>query len=263
MTLQVRQHDSTFSFPGRARRVLRELTPPICRHLFERLRGRQHSAHTGLKGLAVRLKGFLPPGPGYFVELGANDGVRQSNTYWLERERGWSGLLIEPALNRYFELKRNRSPANSFACAACVPFDYPNEFVAMQYADLMTVSRDLESDLPDASGHLASAQGYMKRHEEVVVFGAHARTLQALLDAADAPSVVDLLSLDVEGAEVAVLRGVDHERTRFRHILVESRDVAALKGLLESLGYTLRSQLSHHDYLFADRRTAEYLQAGA
>jgi FkbM family methyltransferase len=263
MTLQVRQRDYMFDSRDRANRVLRELTPPIFRHLFKRFGGHGRAAHTGLDGLAARLMSFLPPGPGYFVELGANDGIRQSNTYWLERDRGWSGLLIEPALNRFFELKRNRSAANSFACAACVPFDYQSEFVAMQYADLMTVSRDLRSDLPDAGDHIASAQGHMRPHEEVVVFGAHARTLQSLLDAANAPPVVDLLSLDVEGAEAAVLRGVDHERTRFRHILVESWDVATLQPLLESLGYTLRAQLSHHDYLFADDRTAEHRQAGA
>src|SRR5690606_9659270 len=124
MTMRMRRGDNLFGSRGRAQRVLRELTPPIVRHLFERLRGHEHAVHTGLDGLAVRLLSVLPSGPGFFVELGASDGIRQSNTYWLERERGWSGRLIEPALNRYFEVKRNRSAANSFACAACVPFDY-------------------------------------------------------------------------------------------------------------------------------------------
>ena len=33
---------------------------------------------------------------GVFVEAGANDGYAQSNTYYFERMRGWSGVLIEP-----------------------------------------------------------------------------------------------------------------------------------------------------------------------
>jgi hypothetical protein len=45
---------------------------------------------------------------GFFVELGALDGVKFSNTLFFERERGWNGICIEPD-NGYFEqLKRNR-----------------------------------------------------------------------------------------------------------------------------------------------------------
>jgi FkbM family methyltransferase len=36
------------------------------------------------------------PDHGTFVEFGAGDGVHFSNTYWLEKDRGWNGLLIEP-----------------------------------------------------------------------------------------------------------------------------------------------------------------------
>ncbi len=35
------------------------------------------------------------PDKGFFVELGAGDGEEFSNTYWLEKEKGWHGLLIE------------------------------------------------------------------------------------------------------------------------------------------------------------------------
>jgi hypothetical protein len=49
-----------------------------------------------------------------------------------------------------------------------------------------------------------------------VSFGAIARTLQSLLDEAGSPSRVDLYPSMFEGAEESVLRGVDHDRTRFR-----------------------------------------------
>jgi hypothetical protein len=52
-------------------------------------------------------------------------------------ERGWSGLLIEPALNRYLELRADRSTRNSFVCTAYVPFDYADEFVHLRYGNLM------------------------------------------------------------------------------------------------------------------------------
>lgn len=44
---------------------------------------------------------------GYFVDLGAFDGRRYSNTLRLE-ENGWSGLCIEPNPNNFELLKQNR-----------------------------------------------------------------------------------------------------------------------------------------------------------
>ena len=38
---------------------------------------------------------------GYFIELGAADGLTQSNTAFLEKSREWTGLLIEPCFEAY------------------------------------------------------------------------------------------------------------------------------------------------------------------
>ena len=46
--------------------------------------------------------------------------------------------------------------------------------------------------------------------------------------------------------------GVDHGRFRFRHIVVECRDIARLEGYLEEEGYRLRDQVTKQDYLFED-----------
>jgi len=238
-------------------RIAKALMPPILPAVLRRLRGTTtvpERTRGGLDGLDDRLEPFLDVAtPGYYVELGANDGIDQSNTLFLEREYGWRGLLIEPSLNRYLELIKNRGGAgNSFACAACVDPDYDAEFVRMTYANLMTVSSSLETDLGDSAAHIELGMQFLRDDRESVVFGATARTLQALLDDHGAPAVIDLLSLDVEGAELAVLRGVDHTRTRFRHLLVESRDIGRLRAYLIPLGYEEQAKLSVHDYLFRD-----------
>jgi hypothetical protein len=45
---------------------------------------------------------------GYFIDVGAGDGVFASNTLFLERQRCWKGIAIEPAANEYPKLERQR-----------------------------------------------------------------------------------------------------------------------------------------------------------
>lgn len=45
---------------------------------------------------------------GYFVDVGAGDGVFNSNTLFLERQRCWKGIAVEPAANEYPKLERQR-----------------------------------------------------------------------------------------------------------------------------------------------------------
>jgi hypothetical protein len=67
---------------------------------------------------------------GYFVEVGAHDGVRHSNTLTLEGQFGWSGLLIEANPARFAELQVNR-PGATCVQAVVGPHNCVNEPFAM------------------------------------------------------------------------------------------------------------------------------------
>ncbi|XP_069947625.1 uncharacterized protein [Cherax quadricarinatus] len=55
---------------------------------------------------------------GVFVEVGAQDGVWLSNTWWLEAARGWRGLLVEADPLNYHHLRN--SPRTSPTLPVCV-----------------------------------------------------------------------------------------------------------------------------------------------
>ena len=210
------------------------------------IRGRYH----GLNQLDKKMEAYLDYDAGYFVELGANDGVSQSNTLYFEKYRGWRGLLVEPAPHNYLRCRANRAPENHIVCAACVSFGFQPEFVRIAYANLMSTPLGLASDIADPMAHAHSGRRFLGPREDVFEYGAVARTLDALLREAGAPQRIDFLSLDVEGAELEVLRGVDHTAFRFKFLLVECRDFERMHSYLRALDYAFVENLSPHDYLF-------------
>lgn len=197
-----------------------------------------------------RLEEVLPHKGGFYVELGANDGALASNSYYFELKKNWTGILIEPCPNLYLSCLKLRGMRNRVFCNACVPFDFKGEFVAMTYSDSMTISNSLDLDIGDKAEFIAYGNKFLASGEHAFEFGAKAATLNQLLIDGGAPQFIDFLSLDVEGAELDVLRGVDFTRFNFRYILVECRNLDRLSCFLGDHGYALVDKLSHHDYLF-------------
>jgi len=106
-------------------------------------------------------------------------------------------------------------------------------------------------DLDDVEGHIQDAKKFMKAGETIFSFGAVAKPLSHILDESNAPSTIDFLSLDVEGAELEVLKGIDFEKYKFKFMLIECRDIDRLSSYLKAKNYQLVDKLSFHDYLFS------------
>jgi FkbM family methyltransferase len=213
-------------------------------------RKKREDGYVALNGLDRKLEKYLDYDNGFYVELGANNGIRQSNTYYFEKRRGWKGVLIEPSPNNYLECRQNRSPENAIFCNACVSFDYPHKYVDMSYANLMSVSESVDLDLGSVADHLEKSRQHLRNSETVFQFGAVAKPLGTILEEAKAPSLIDLLSLDVEGAELEVLKGVDFSKHNFKFMVIECREIDRMQSFLLERGYALREKLSQHDYLF-------------
>lgn len=219
---------------------------------FKKFKNRNKKNYYSIHNLDKKIEGYLPHDNGFYVELGANDGVSQSNTLYFERYKNWKGVLVEPTPHNYLKCLTNRSNANHIACNACVSFDYKDRFVEIVFANLMSSPIGLESDVLDPLSHANSGKQFLEGGEQIFRFGAVAKTLNAILLESEAPQKIDFLSLDVEGAEIEVLKGVDHDHFRFQYMCIECRDLEKLKSYLKQFDYELIEQLSDHDYLFQD-----------
>ncbi len=202
----------------------------------------------GLDQLDRKLERWIDFDGGTFVEAGANNGTSQSNTYYFERYRGWSGLLVEPIAEKAEECRRNRPNSIVENCALGLP-EQDGDDVKLTFCNLMTVTEGSMENAVERDAHLAT--GSKLQNVEPYEFTVTCRTLSGLLDK-HRIGKVDLLSLDVEGFELQVLKGLDLDRHRPRYILVEARDEDAIRAHLAPK-YDEVAKLSHHDILFEAR----------
>lgn len=210
----------------------------------------RHKPKKSLNQLDDVIQKYLNIQGGTFIEVGANNGVIQSNTYYLEVCKGWRGLLIEPVERLYKECVWNR-PKSIVLQRALVSVEYENKYVTIHDSNLMSIvqSGDVLSDAEQA--HLArgrEVQGLENSPQSQVV----AETLSSVIERLGEFERVDLFSLDVEGFELEVLKGIDFSRHRPQYILVETAKFEAVCELLEFDGYEFLEKCSHHDFVFKD-----------
>jgi FkbM family methyltransferase len=215
----------------------------------EERRGSDRLSRPSLHGMEQRLADYLPEHGGVFVEAGAFDGYEQSNTYWLERFRGWSGVLVEPVPELYRETLRNRPGAKVFNCAL-VPSDHDTHELTMRYGGLASIVPGAQGGDAADDAHLATAFEY--KLEEPYDFTVPARTLTSVLEEAKVGDI-DLLSLDVEGYEPQVLRGLDLDRFAPRLMLIELLDMERKRSEVDEVigdRYEWVCQVSPNDGLY-------------
>ena len=200
-----------------------------------------------LNGLDDKLAKYLDFRDGFFIEAGANDGFNQSNTYHLENSKGWRGLLVEGIPDLAAVCRKVR--ARSRVCHAALVADQTvTPSVTMRFANLMSLVEGSMDDPQKAEEHIRQGVAIQELPGTYEV-KVPARTLTSLCEEFIPGQPIDFLSLDVEGFEVEVLKGLDLEKVAPKFILVETYALEAVGGLLGGR-YEMIEQLSVHDYLF-------------
>lgn len=209
-------------------------------------------SHCDSKGIPLQTKLneiFNKKKRGFFIELGANNGLRQSNTAFFEKEMDWSGILIEPSLKGYTQCKINR-PNSICLNYACVSNDYKDEYI--------------EGDFQD--NNLMGSVNAMRLKRRKHMVKVKATTLEKILDEY-CQTNIEFLSLDTEGYELDILKGLNLSKYRPQFMLIEvyTKDYDNIANFLNSQNYTLHSNFTnynkidnpgwdgtHNDYLFVD-----------
>jgi FkbM family methyltransferase len=194
------------------------------------------------------LKIFEQKTKGTFIEVGAFDGVMYSNTKLLEETYGWTGLLIEPSNILFPRLCANRPYSKCFNCALG-SFEENNTYALGNFDGSPMSSFTARTD---------------KAAKQRVLI----RSLQSILDECNVTHI-DFFSLDTEGYELNILKGIDFTKTTFDYLFIEiyRHQYNEIVSFLSGNGYDLVCCLSnynkisnpgwdgtHNDYLFKRRK---------
>jgi FkbM family methyltransferase len=176
-----------------------------------------------------------------FIDVGAYDGSTRSQIYRLATTRAWAGLAIEPSPAAYQTLQYTYRDYPQIVPVNCAVSDVEGAmpFFAVRNAQqggwsAMLSSLDKETVLrqrnlfPDIADLIAEVQ-------------VSVRTLASLC-AEHGLRRVDLLKVDAEGSDDAVIRSMDFAVVRpavilFEHKLIASERLVALDALLTAQDY--------------------------
>ncbi len=202
--------------------------------------------------IVLKLLKYLNFKNGFYVELGANDGILQSNTKFFEQYLNWTGILIEPGKKIFEKLKINR-PNNILINKCMVSNDYKYNTIKGDFSEGCLMSSVNGERLQD--------------NQTVEIIEVACSTLEKEFDE-NKVEKINFLSLDVEGYELEVLKGINLQKYKPTYMLIEiyTKDYDNIVSFLEKNEYELVECITnynkiknpgwdgtHNDYLFKSK----------
>ena len=169
---------------------------------------------------------------GFFLDIGAHDGISFSNSYFFEKERGWSGICIEPNPDVFVLLNKNRLSRNYNVCIS----DTEGSVVFRKivgYSEMLSGILELmdQKHIDRINDECAE---YNSTFEDIKV---ESRNLNAILKS-DNIKHIDYLSIDTEGAESKIIKSIDLDEINIEFLTVENNDSSdELRLYLKGKGY--------------------------
>ncbi len=169
---------------------------------------------------------------GIFIDIGANECVRFSNTYFFEKHLDWNGICIEPLPKIFEKLKNNRSCICINGCIADKEGDA--QFLCIEgYSEML--SGLLDKYHPIHLNRIKAEVAEYGGRSNIITVPCY-RLNDILLEYN--LSYIDYLSIDTEGGEYSILASIDFTQFDIDIIDVENNyKDHRIRNLLEKNGY--------------------------
>jgi len=190
---------------------------------------------------------------GIFVDVGANDGVTYSNSYFFEKELGWTGICIEPLPGAFAKLKKNRNCNSINGC--CSNNNSVEIFLNVDgYGEMLSGlkskydPRHLNRLMNEVSLHGGSISEI-----EVICYNMNDLLLNNRL------LQIDFISLDTEGGELDILKTLDFDNIGIKVIVVENAyNEPYISEFMKKKGFSMVKKLDA-DEVFVNKKEFNFL----
>ena len=176
---------------------------------------------------------------GIFLELGACDGVRYSNTLFFQECLGFSGILIEPVKEMYDMLIKNRQHCKCFNNAISRQ-EEPCKLLISRNGPVSGIKANMTSKFIE------------QWHKNSIERNIETRKLSDILESTNT-NYIDFLSLDVEGGELDVLNTINWNKVSIYIICIEldghnKEKNEKCRELLRNNGFNLKMKLCINEF---------------
>ena len=177
---------------------------------------------------------------GFFIDIGAYNGVAISNTLALEK-LGWNGICVEPIPEIYQDLIKYRE-------CDCVNAAIYDEEKQLEFIQTRGGRSGAVINMSKVMYEAAEDEGIVDNFSITTI------TFSSLMEKYDI-EYIDFLSIDVEGAELNVLTSIDFNKYKFGLITIENNcGFHELRQFMTDRGYKVFLDLGV-DILFVPENT--------
>jgi len=172
---------------------------------------------------------------GFFVDIGAHDGVDISNTLFFEKELGWKGICIEPMKNRFDSLIKNR---NCICINGCVSNSEGEEdfIIFPEYTDMLS---GLAKTFDDKIRENIDLKIKKQKNDSSKIIKVKSFVINKILEEHKL-NHIDFISIDTEGAELSILKTIDFNKFNIDYFTIENNNYDnKIKNFMRSKGYKL------------------------
>ena len=167
---------------------------------------------------------------GYFLEIGAFDGIQGSNCLFFEKFKNWNGLAMEPSPTQFKKLRNNRKCKLINKAASAI--SEKMTFIEIDSSSSDSQLSGLEKYYPDKSQSVLKKNNLKKYMVEALTFDEILKNVDK--------EVIDYCSIDIEGAETALIENFNFSNYKIKVLSIENNWPKTIKydNILIKHGYS-------------------------